>query len=156
MTEDQEIAQSIEINGWHAIAVEDGETAFVYTCGLQYKYEHPDLVVFGLNSKTAYAILSPMIESIKNGSSFLQDGPYEGILNVPISLRAVHESQHEIYFGYSMGHRRFVGQAGTLIVRQVFWPDKNGHFPFEIGCDQKVCQLQPRLELIAFNEDREI
>jgi hypothetical protein len=30
---------------------------------------------------------------------------------------------------------------------QVFWPDKNGKFPFDVGCDLDVYQRQPRLDL---------
>lgn len=155
MSEDQEIAQSIERNGWHAIAVDGADISFVYTCGLQYKYEHPDLIVLGLNPKAAHATLSYMVEAIKNGQSFKQDGAYSEIMSAPIFMRGVHQSQHEIYLGYAMAHRRSIGQAGTLIARQIFWPDKNKLFPFEIGCDPKVCQAQPRLDLMALDEDRE-
>ena len=30
---------------------------------------------------------------------------------------------------------------------QVFWPDREGKFPFEAGCDLEVYQLQPRLDI---------
>lgn len=36
---------------------------------------------------------------------------------------------------------------GELEAVQVFWPDKNGKFPFDVGCDLDVYQRQPRLDL---------
>jgi hypothetical protein len=30
---------------------------------------------------------------------------------------------------------------------QVFWPDSNGLFPFESGCELDVFQQQPRIDL---------
>jgi hypothetical protein len=30
---------------------------------------------------------------------------------------------------------------------QAFWPDEAGKFPFEVGCDLAVCELQPRLDI---------
>jgi hypothetical protein len=30
---------------------------------------------------------------------------------------------------------------------QAFWPDRAGKFPFEVGCDLAVYELQPRLDI---------
>lgn len=46
-----------------------------------------------------------------------------------------------------MGFIRRVGRAGELEAMQAFWPDHGDKFPFEVGCDLGVFQLQPRLEL---------
>jgi hypothetical protein len=46
-----------------------------------------------------------------------------------------------------MGYCRHLGRIGELEAVQVFWPDKNGKFPFDVGCDLDVYQRQPRLDL---------
>ena len=51
------------------------------------------------------------------------------------------------YLGYAQWHRRYVGKRGTLCAMQIFWPDKAGLFPWEMGCDRSVALLQPRLDL---------
>lgn len=148
MSEDEEIARSVAANGWHAISVNDSSPEFIYTCGLMTTFEHPEAIIFGLNSKTAYSILAAMVEDIRGGRSFAAPGVYEGILvELPIAIRIVHPSQHEVYLGYAMGHCRHVGKPGGLAAVQVFWPDKQGRFPFESECDSELAALHPRLDL---------
>jgi len=36
---------------------------------------------------------------------------------------------------------------GELQAVQAFWPDASGKFPFEVGCDFRVFQHQPRLDI---------
>jgi hypothetical protein len=148
LTKDQEIARSVAENGWHAISVTDCFPSFVYTCGLLTTFQHPELVVFGLEQHTAYSTLAVMVESLRNGQLFTQIGTYNGVLDEwSIAVRRVHPTQFEIYLGYSMAHCRHMGNPGGLAALQVFWPDKQGRFPYESDCDLKVCQLPPRLDL---------
>ena len=39
------------------------------------------------------------------------------------------------------------------IVPKAFWPDAAGKFPFEVGCDLEVYQLQPRLDIALTPEE---
>ena len=64
-----------------------------------------------------------------------------------IGLRPVHPTQHELYLGFAIGYCRFIGRIGELEAMQAFWPDSKGKFPFEVGCDLAVHQLQPRLDI---------
>jgi hypothetical protein len=62
-----------------------------------------------------------------------------------VGFRRVHPTQHEFYLGFAMGYCRSIGRSGELEAMQAFWPDSHGNFPFEVGCDLAVYQLQPRL-----------
>ena len=148
MSEDEEIALSVAANGWHAINVDDHSPAFVYTCGLMTTFQHPEAIILGLDPQAAYSILRVMVEDIRGGRSFAAPSTYDGVLvDLPIAVKAVHPSQHELYLGYAMGHCRHTGNPGGLMAVQVFWPDKRGRFPFESECDPEFAALQPRLEL---------
>jgi hypothetical protein len=46
-----------------------------------------------------------------------------------------------------MGYLRYIGRIGELEAMQVFWPDKVGKFPYEVGCDLDVYCCQPRLDV---------
>jgi len=147
-SEDEEIARSVSKHGWHAINVNDASPPFVYTCGLVTTFEHPELIIFGLESREAYSVLAVMVEEIRRGRSFSNPGSYDGILEeCAIAVRKVHQTQWEMYLGYAMGHCRLMGNASGLRARQVFWPDKQGRFPLDVGCDLDVYQSQPRLDL---------
>jgi hypothetical protein len=148
VSEDEEIAQSVRAHGWHAIAVTDHPPEFVYTCGLMTTFQHPEAIILGLRGRPAYSVLAAMVDDIRRGRTFESPGRYEGVLvDFPIAIRRVHPSQHELYLGYAMGHCRYMGNAGGLVAVQVFWPDKASRFPFDVGCDQDVMNLQPRLDL---------
>lgn len=144
---DAQIAKSVEDNGWHAISIEDADPPFFYACGLPTSFNHPELIVFGLDPKSAYGILSAVIEDIMNEKSFKEPGKIQGILEeATIAVRPVHPTHYEFYVGYAMGHHRHVKNPGDLAVMQIFWPDETGHFPFDRECDNAVYQLQPRLD----------
>jgi hypothetical protein len=143
-----EIATSIEEVGWRATAIDDASPPFVYTRGLTTHHNHPELIILGLQSKTAYPILHKIVAEIKKGRSFYDDVKYEDIIEgLLIAVRKVHTTQHEMYLADAMAYCR--QNEKILIAKQVFWPDKSGFFPFEINCDPKVAALQPRLELAA-------
>jgi hypothetical protein len=146
--EDEEIARSVAANDWHAIGVTDHSPEFVYTCGLMTTFHHPEAIILGLSPRDAYSVLETLVEDIRGGRSFATPGVYDGVLaELSIAIRAVDPSQHELYLGYAMGHCRYSGNAGGLVAVQVFWPDKQGRFPFETGCDPEISAFQPRLDL---------
>jgi Domain of unknown function (DUF4262) len=150
VSEDEEIANSVRAHGWHAISVSDHPPEFLYTCGLMTTFRHSEAIIFGLPRRSAYAVLAAMVDDIRRGRTFASPGRYDGVLtDFPIAVRLVHPSQAEMYLGYAMGHCRYMGNAGGLVAVQVFWPDKAGRFPFEVGCDQDVLNSQPRLDLPA-------
>jgi hypothetical protein len=147
---DKDIARTVSQHGWQAIGVFDDEPPFVYTCGLMTTFQHPEAIIFGLGSETGHSVLSSMVHEMRRGQSFAAPGNYEGVLvDLPIAVRPVHRSQHELYLGFAMGHCRYTGNPGGLLAVQVFWPDKAGKFPFDAGCDQVARTLQPRLDLAA-------
>lgn len=148
MFDDEEIARSVAANGWHAISVADRPPGFVYTCGLLTTFGHPEAIILGLSAQAAHAVLAVMVEDIRAGRPFAAPGSYDGILvELPVAIRAVHPTWHELYLGYAMGHCRHTGNPGGLVAVQVFWPDQMGRFPFEAGCDPEVAALQTRLDL---------
>jgi hypothetical protein len=145
---DEEVAQDVAKYGWSAISITDVAPPFTYTCGLMTTFQHPELIVFGLESRELYAVLAAMVEDMRGGRSFSESGTYDGVLQgSQIAVRKVHPTQHELYLGYAMGHCTYMGNLGGLVALQVFWPDKQGRFPFEANCDLEVYQLQPRLDL---------
>jgi hypothetical protein len=90
-TEDDEIARSVATHGWHAIDVNDASPQFIYTCGLLTTFEHPELIIFGLESREAHSILAVMVEELRHDGSFAKPGSYDDILEgCPIAVRNVH------------------------------------------------------------------
>lgn len=156
---DQEIFEIVRDHGWYAASIEDDTPPFLYTIGLMKTWRHPEFIILGLDRDIAYEIVAALVLEIDNGRSFqistrvfLEqfDEPLE------IEIRPVHPSHHTRYLGFAMGFMRVIGRIGELDAMQVFWPDANGKFPFDSGCDEKVRHLQKRLDIEAFSAQREL
>jgi hypothetical protein len=146
---EDEIAEVVREHGWFAASISDHDPPFLYSIGLMQTWDHPELIVFGLDLNNAHALLSGMIREIRAGRPFTQQGAYTVALaeDHRVGIRRVHPTQHPLYLGFAMGYCTYLGRIGELEAVQVFWPDSGGKFPFEVGCDLEVYQCQPRLDV---------
>jgi hypothetical protein len=145
-------------HGWFAASVNDGDPPFLYSIGLMQSYDHPELIVFGLEPDDAHALFSGLIRDIRAGKSFAKPGEYTIALGTDfqVGIRCVDPTQHPLYLGFAMGYLTNRGQIGELEAVQAFWPDSTGKFPFDAGCELGVFRCQPRLDLaLTPSETRE-
>jgi hypothetical protein len=149
MSEDDEIVRSVQAHGWHCIAVEESteEAQFAYTIGFASTFEHPELVVVGLSRDIAHRLLSDVADDLRKGIRCSPEKTRDDLLEgFSVAFREVHRTQIAVRMGYTMAfYRKSRSMAWTAL--QLFWPDKQGRFPFEPGCDMKVCLLQSRLDI---------
>lgn len=147
---DDEFADDVRTHGWSAVAINDGEPPFLYTVGLMYSFDHPELVMFGLESDNAHALFAGLVRDLRSGRSHAEPGVRTirlGDEDYQVGFRRVHPTQHPLYLGYAMGFARSIGRTDELSVVQAFWPDRAGKFPFDLGCESGVSRLQPRLDV---------
>jgi len=148
---DDDIDRSVAEHGWHAIAVEDHEPPFLYTIGLITRSNHPELIILGLDRRTAYSVIAAIVENIRARAQLGIDVGESSRLtildNLTVVLRPVHPSQHELFLGYAMAHAR--RHTAALRALQVLWPDKADRFPVDVDCEIDVRTVQPRLEVPA-------
>ena len=150
MGEDDDIARSVQVNGWHCIAVEESsnEPRFAYTIGLGVTFQHPEIVVVGLSTEIAHQLLADVADDLRKGIRCSADAKRDDLLEgLSVAFRPVHPTQIDARMGYTKAFYRNSHPGFAWAVLQLYWPDKRGHFPFEPGCDLKVCLLQPRLEI---------
>lgn len=147
--DDVSIARSVDLHGWHAVAVAEGPIpTFVYTCGLMTHFDHPELLIFGLEPLVAHQTLSVIVAAVERGESYAEPGKRWGVLeDLPIAIDVVHPSHHEVLLGSALGHLRYMRHPKRLRAVQVFWPDSMGVLPSEEGCDPRVAASQPSLQI---------
>jgi hypothetical protein len=147
---DEEIAEVVREHGWYAASINDHEPPFLYSIGLMQTFNHPELIMFGLEAGNVHALFSQLIREIRAGHAYAESAVCTvdmGGDEHRVGFRPVHPTQHELYLGFAMGYCRHIGRWGELEAMQVFWPDAAGKFPFDVGCDLEVYQLQPRLDI---------
>jgi hypothetical protein len=130
--------QIIDSHGWTVIKVLDRPT-FAYTVGLTETFNHPELIMFGLapdnmqsllNNAAAivrskgriepYSLLDTVIDGYSCYGLPVDAAAREGYLNVAFEL-----------YG-----------SGNVSAIQIVWPDVDGLFPFQQGCDEATVRYQ--------------
>ena len=147
---DEQFAEDVRAYGWSMASVSDHKPPFQYTIGLMETLHHPEFILFGMDSGNSHALFSGLVRDIRAGHSVAEPGVYTVNLGGDkhrIGFRRVHPTQHELYLGFAMGFLTNIGRIGELEAVQAFWPDSTGKFPFEVGCDRGVYELQPRLDI---------
>src|SRR5215204_4600967 len=134
----QDIAENIVKYGWHFMGVfspaDDPKplAPFGYSIGMA---EHglPEFIIFGLRQDQAHAVVSNAVSEMRDN---LKAAPADGhvtneLASVPMIYRDVpaedaakeHTVQAEVRYGRAVP------------VVQIVWPDRDGKFPWEPGCD---------------------
>ena len=127
------VRTDVEEFGWHCVNVwpvaGDERPGFSYTIGLTESYEHPEIMIFGLEDQ-AHALLTECAELIKQGTTFEPDVPNSEVLagGYDVIFKSVRRDCFHEYLGAAL---RFYGDRPfeALIM---FWPTKDGQFPWEL------------------------
>jgi hypothetical protein len=145
---EQRVLDDIAKFGWHLIAVNPDERGpgFVYSIGMMETLGHPEIIMFGLDSKLMATVINNIGRQVREGRNFAELGLFEDLLEgYACTMIRVDDRWHAEYLGYAMWHRRHIGKVGTLEALQCLWPDKAGKFPGEDGCQREIVALQPLL-----------
>ena len=133
------IHADIEKFGWSAIYVypdASNPVPFGYTVGMMETYGHPELIVYGLGTEDAHGVLRNAARLIKNGEVLTDGESYKEIVDEPYSIEA--RSHHS---GPPMNWAtKYYDQETEAI--QLVWPDKEGLFPGEEGCNERINEIQ--------------
>ena len=145
---DAKFLAMIDEHGWSVTLVaprvgEEGD-AFAYSTGLFLRFGQPEVVMFGLALDTMHRIINTVGQQMKQGVKFSPDHDYADLLeNYPCRFKCVDKSQYRENLGWSV----WFYQGLEFPTLQCFWPDRNGHFPWQPECRAGTRKLQPFLFL---------
>lgn len=146
---EEKLAADIDREGWAAIGVmptvDDPCDPWIYTLGLWRKFDHPEIIITGMNHETSHALLGIFVDRIAQGKTFEAGKDYPEAIagrNGPYTaaFRAVTDDNRREFM-------RFAGwwNAGeTFPAVQLLWPDPTGKFPWDEGYDRRF--IQPVLD----------
>jgi Domain of unknown function (DUF4262) len=132
--------ENIRKYGWHCqgVLAAGKIPAFNYTVGVHVTHRpHPELAVFGLDPRTGYMLLAAAVNLIEDGTGFEPGRDYERVAQgfpVRVQRAAIRESQP---FAAAKAFYGFVPEYLELV-----WPDPQGVFPGEPGCEALTASLQ--------------
>lgn len=123
----RDIEQLIAEHGWSVQGVGadeiTGAATFSYTAGLT-AFEHPELIIFGINPLVSQGILNNLGVAIRDGARFESGDIIRGALGGDLPLALVEAAD----VSDLTVTRRLYGDVSVL---QVVWCDPKGRFPWE-------------------------
>jgi hypothetical protein len=142
------VSRDISDRGYHFIFVGagDGDPPFSYSVGLSKTWQHPELLIVGLNMDDSETILTTFVSLIRQGHRYAHGDIDRSQFNSPIAFV---EIPSDVDDSDVLSDRFAVARALYDDVKfdalQVVTPDDNGRFPWEAACDQNVVSRQPLL-----------
>ncbi|MGW3551969.1 DUF4262 domain-containing protein [Streptomyces griseoincarnatus] len=142
---DGHIAANVTDHGWHVMGVGAGDEApadWAYSIGLWHTLRSPEVCIFGLRVETMMSVLNVAGREIRNGHPLESDQRRDDILNgYSVAVRPVHPSWYRSFFGAGIDFY----QAPPFPIMQLFWPDKEGRFPWDDRAQEYCRASQPQL-----------
>lgn len=141
------IAWVVETNGWCAepvLAVEDPPTpGYTYSIGFEASFQHPELVLFGLQPVAARGLIELVADQLGGGVT-IPSGVFVGLLDhdLPCAVVPLDVGRHR---GLFPGIDRYYGDGVMWRVSQFVWPDRAGRLPWDEGYDERLRVAQPVL-----------
>ena len=141
---EQSIIDNIREYGWHCTSVggDEDSPAFSYSIGLWESFGHPELVIFGLDTKLAHGMLSKVARAAEAGEPFEQGKSNDRLLeNYSCIFLAVSPQRYE---GHVVSACWYY-QNEEIPTYQIVWPSLEGHFPWHPDASAELRLSQPIL-----------
>ncbi|MGL1886199.1 MAG: DUF4262 domain-containing protein [Reichenbachiella sp.] len=151
---DAKTISDIEKYGLTVIILEATEylPSFAYSIGLWQNYQHPEIIMFGLNTNSLHQIINDVADLVKEGQQIETGKNYPEIL---VSGRTeflnVDNRNLSNYFGTAIDFYN----SKNFNALQVIWPDRNNKLPWENEFEDEFRYKQPLLDRNATFKFRE-
>ena len=143
----------VETYGWHVakIAGDDQAPPWAFSIGLEHNFDHPEVLVFGMELPLLHNLINHIGEQVKRGQRFDPRGtedddgyrPQGVLAHHPPALRRVQPR----WYGPFVGNAAVFYRERPFRVLQCFWPDAQGCLPWEQGFAPEWHGRQPLLYL---------
>jgi Domain of unknown function (DUF4262) len=139
---DQKVLPKLEEWGWYVISVA-AEPPFSYSIGLFEHFQHPEIILFGLDSKTGHGIINDAGRRIRGGHKYDVGVRYNDLLkDYDCEFRPVDPARYDGNLNYALHYYR--GSSFSAV--QLIWPDTHGRFPWESNFEEHFRADQPLLQ----------
>ncbi len=130
----------------HIIGIPQDEQGpgYSFSIGLYLHFNHPEIVIFGLDHEIAAAAINEICVLVEKGHRFQNKETTNELFNdIGAMLIDVNPKFYKEYFGTALWFYRSIGDKFPVL--QIVWPDKLGRFPWDSSFDEKSKHLQPIL-----------
>lgn len=152
--DDHKTNSDIEKYGLTVIMVKatDYLPSLAYSIGLWKKFEHPELISFGLTTETLLSIINIAADIVKSGQTIQTEKTYTDFFETGnAQFIEVDKRNIKDYFGYAIDFYK----TNDFPALQLVWTDRNDKFPWDKGFGDEFVYKQPLLDRNADFKFRE-
>lgn len=143
---DEVLFRNVRENGCHlmGIAGDEQHPNCVFSIGLYLNYGQAELILFGLDPNDASAVINDVRDRVAAGRRYVAGDLCDDLLDdrkicfVEVPLQA-----YRAYLGTAIWF--YANLPRPFPCLQIVWPDREGRFPWEVGCDPSLKRFQPVL-----------
>ena len=156
--DDQRTRSNIEKHGLTVIIIEATEylPAFAYSIGLWQQFNHPEIICFGLTTKTLHILIDDVADLVKQGHTISINKKYSELLtSSDVQFVQVHPSYLRNYFGTAINFYK----TDTFPALQFVWTDRKNRFPWDEYYEGEFKYRQPLLDRntdFKFREEKNV
>lgn len=142
----QKFLKIIDQHGWFVMSVAPNKDEvgdlWSYSTGLFYHYRHPEIIVFNEPAELQQSIINAIGDRVKAGERFEPGKGYADIIgNFDVQFRPMHPSHYLDWVNSACWF--YDDDPNSFPVLQCFYPDMQGKFPWQPGCEQWAVEQQP-------------
>jgi hypothetical protein len=143
----EKIEWMIETNGWALEPVSprsdtDPPTpAYSYTIGVPALTGFPEIAIFGLKPAAANGLIGLVVDALRGGTEIPLGVELLGLLDNELRcmFAPIVTSEFGAFFGTAEAWYR--GEGYSMV--QMYYPDRSGFMPYEVGFEQRLRLAQP-------------
>ncbi|CAI2768117.1 DUF4262 domain-containing protein [Flavobacterium collinsii] len=136
---------NIEKYGLHVIIIKSTDylPSFAYSVGLWQKYNHPEIICFGLSISLLHEIINDVAEIVKTNEVLVKNKTYLNIFeDSRVEFLKVDPRNINDYFNTAIK----LYKTDDFPALQLVWTDRNDKFPWEENFEEKFLHEQPLLD----------
>lgn len=147
---ERKIIDNVAAHGCHINFVFDpkgDEPSFAYSVGFEETVGQPEVIIFGLPNEIMQPMINDALRLCREGLVLQDMVQVDGLLEgFPCFVRdVIPEKILPEYFNSAIWYHRARTGVPLSHAVQIVWPDLDGLFPWEEGCDAGVRDWQPAL-----------
>lgn len=119
-------------HGWAVVTVPEDEEGpgFAYSVGLAERFGHPEVAISGMPTDLMHRLVNDAADLVAGGTTLTDGVRTDALLDgYACIVRAAAAANYGEYFGAA--ERYYGGRPFEAV--QVFWPDRDGRYPWEAG-----------------------
>lgn len=123
---------------------DDRGPGFAYSIGLFHTFNHPEVLISGVDFKNGTNIINHIGAFVRDGMRFgAEQEASEILVEANCYFKRIVSQHYSDYLGTAV---RFYGHA-EFPALQCYWPDREGLYPFEEEAAEWVRERQDQLHL---------